>query len=170
MIHGSDNKQAATTVMYGSYTALLIIDRGSQNVITVAVGSASVPARISSDSSCSWHSDGRRQTFQANVAQVDASGHRFSAQVDLLYSSTASGLVLGQDWLRRRIATPADNRPAPLSSPHQTSDAPASQSGAPGASEAAHDAPTEKDKDKDDNMIMIFLTIVNFIFLPCLQM
>ncbi|KAJ7601163.1 hypothetical protein C8J56DRAFT_1020071 [Mycena floridula] len=73
---------------------------------------ASVLARISSDS------DGRRQTFQANVAQVDASGHRFSAQVDLLCSSNASGLVLGQDWLRRRIATPADNRPAPPSSPH----------------------------------------------------
>ncbi|KAJ7590590.1 hypothetical protein C8J56DRAFT_1046845 [Mycena floridula] len=54
---------------------------------------ASVPARISFDS------NGRRQTFQANVAQVDASGPRFSAQVDLLYSSNASGLVLSQDWL-----------------------------------------------------------------------
>ncbi|KAJ7598603.1 hypothetical protein C8J56DRAFT_1157746 [Mycena floridula] len=81
------------------------------------LNSASVPARISSDSSCSWHSDGRRQTFQANVAQVDASGHRFSAQVDLLYSSTASGLVLGQDWLRRRIATPAEAAPSTAPTP-----------------------------------------------------
>ncbi|KAJ7585113.1 hypothetical protein C8J56DRAFT_1053511 [Mycena floridula] len=48
------------------------------------------------------------------------------------------------------------NRPAPLSSPHQTSNAPASQSGAPGTSEAAHDAPTKKDNDKDDNDNDIF--------------
>ncbi|KAJ7575353.1 hypothetical protein C8J56DRAFT_901244 [Mycena floridula] len=43
------------------------------------------------------------------------------------------------------------NRPAPPSSPHQMSDAPASQSGAPGASETAHDALPEKDKDNNDN-------------------